>query len=113
MNSSDVVSHSPSDDAVTTLSSQAHISHATNCFGSPACLSEKLTGLVLADACNRISSSLLESHKRVEAKQPSLFCQMPELPLGMNLSVAEISRFFLKAQVFALIILPSITPIPS
>jgi len=34
----------------------------------------------------------------------------------MNLSVAEISRFFLKAQVFALIsalkALPSISPIP-
>lgn len=39
-----------------------------------------------------------------------------ELPLGMNLSMAEISRFLLKAQVFVLIsalkALPSISPIP-
>lgn len=80
--SANAVSHSPSVDAVTMLSIQAHISHATTYFSSPTRLSEKLAVLVLADACNRISLSLLESLKRVEAKQPFLSWQVLGIASG-------------------------------
>lgn len=66
-----------------------------NYFSSPTCLSEKFSVLVVADAWNRISSCLLDSHKRVEARQPFLFFQFL---LERNLTMAEISRFSFKAQ---------------